>query len=316
MRCRIERRLLILLGIGATVIPIHSQTKPQKPSFEVVSVKPTSNVGFNLAAPQGDRLIMSGQSLRMLLAMAYRDSATGYELEVFGGPDWMDSARYDVEAKADCSGGIISRDQQSLMMQSLLEERFQLKAHVETRDMPAYNLVAGKGGHRLKASADQTPPPPPVVFGQLCGTNPEGFKLPSLPPLPAPGADPSRFISQLPRGATYIMPQDGGVRLQGGSVPIGRFVDLLKRLTGRQVVDKTGITDLFDITLKFSAEGIALIRSPGAPAAGPAVDGALVATDPVPTLFTAIQDLGLKLEPARGPVQVVVIDSVRKPSEN
>ena len=94
----------------------------------------------------------------------------------------MDSARYDVEAKADCSGGIVSNDQLSLMIQSLLEDRFQLKAHVETRDMPIYNLVVGKDGHRLKASADQTPPPPPVVVGQLCGTNPEGFKLPSLPP--------------------------------------------------------------------------------------------------------------------------------------
>jgi len=219
MRRQILRTWFILLGIGVTVIPIHSQTKPQKPSFEVVSVKPTSTLGFNLAAPQGDRLIMSGQSLRMLMAIAYRDSATGYEFEVFGGPDWMNSARYDVEAKADCSGGIISRDQQSLLMQSLLEERFQLRAHVETRDMPIYNLVAGKGGHRLKASADQTPPPPPVVFGQLCGTNPEGFKLPSLPPLPAPGADPSRFMSQLPRGATFIMPQDGGGKASGWVCP-------------------------------------------------------------------------------------------------
>jgi uncharacterized protein (TIGR03435 family) len=216
----------------------------------------------------------------MLMNMAYRDSSQQPPLEIFGGPDWMDSALFDVEAKADCSGGIISSDQHALMIQSMLEDRFQLKAHVETRDMPIYNLVAGKGGHRLKASADQTPPPPPVVFGQLCGTNPEGFKLPSLPPLPAPGADPSRFMSQLPRGATFIMPQDGGVRLQGGSVPISRFVDLLKRLTGRQVVDKTGLTDLFDIALKFSAEGIALLRPPGAPAAGPAVDGPIVAPDP------------------------------------
>jgi len=316
MRHQIERTLFILLGIGVTVIPIYSQTKPKKPSFEVVSVKPTTVVGFNIAIPQGDRLTMSGQTLRMLMALAYRDSATGYEFEVFGAPDWMDSARFDVQAKADCSGGAISRDQQSLMMQSLLEERFQLKAYVETRDMPVYNLVVGKDGHKIKVSSDQTPPAPVVAFAPLCGSNPEGFKPPSMPPLPAPGADPSRFLSQLPRGGLYLMPQDGGVRLQGASVPISRLLDILKRLTARQVIDKTGLTDLFDITLKFSREGIAFLGQPGPTAAGPSVDGALVTPDPAPTLFTAIQDLGLKLEQARGPVQVVVIDSVRKPSEN
>jgi uncharacterized protein (TIGR03435 family) len=103
--------------------------------------------------------------------------------------------------------------------------------------------------------------------------------------------------------------------LQGGSVAIGRFVDVLKRLTGRQVIDKTGLTSLFDIALKFSTDGINTGIAFAGQTPALAVD-APVSADPTPTLFTAIQDLGLKLEQARGPVQVVVIDSVRKPTEN
>jgi len=317
MRRQIEKTLLIFLGIGVAVIPIHSQTKPQKPSFEIVSVKPSPpGTNWLVMPPQGDRMTMSGVSLRILMAMAYRDSATGFEFEVFGGPDWMDSARYDVQAKADCSGGIISRDQQALMVQSILEERFQLKAHLETRDMPVYNLVVAKDGPKLMASADQTPPPPIFPVGQLCNPTADAPKLPALPPIPPAGADASKFLSQLPRGMTWLRQQEGAMTLQGGSVAVSRLVDILKRLTGRQVIDKTGLTSLFDITLKFSTDGIFTgIPLLGQPPPGLSVD-APAAADPAPTLFTAIQDLGLKLEQVRGPVQVVVIDSVRKPSEN
>jgi uncharacterized protein (TIGR03435 family) len=314
MRRQIERTLLVLLGIGVTVIPIHSQTNPQKPSFETVSVKPSPpDSNRTLALPQGDRLTMTGVPLRMMMAMAYRDSATGFEFEVFGGPDWMDSARYDVQAKADCSAGMISRDQQALMIQSMLEDRFQLKAHVETRDMPIYNLVVGKDGPKLKASEDQTPPPPPYQLSQLC----EAFKAPVLPLLPPAGTDPSKTLSQQPRGMTLLRTlPDRATSLQGGSVAVSQLVGIFTRFTGRHVIDKTGITSLSDITLKFSTDGLATGMSfLGQPPPALSVD-APAAADPAPTLFTAIQDLGLKLEPARGPVQVVVIDSVREPSEN
>jgi uncharacterized protein (TIGR03435 family) len=199
------------------------------------------------------------------------------------------------------------------MVQSILEDRFELKAHVETREMPVYNLVVGKDGPKLKTSADQSPTPQLVPGGQLCGATTEPFKPPTLPPFPAAGTDPSKFLSQLPRGGIYLMPasQQSGSVLQGGSVSISRFVDILKRLTGRQVIDKTGLSSLFDIKMTFSTDGLTFFGQP----LGLAVNDS-PAADPAPTLFTAIQDLGLKLEQARGPVQVVVIDSVRKPSEN
>jgi uncharacterized protein (TIGR03435 family) len=303
--------LLILLGIGATVIPIRSQTKP---SFEVISVKPTPSGSLTtVLPPQGDRLNWTGTTLKNMMNVVYQDPATRYPLEVFGGPDWMDSARYDVQAKADCSRGIISREQQMLMIQSLLEDRFQLKAHVETRDMPIYTLVVGKDGPKLKASADQTPPPLLIPASQLCNPTPEPLKLPALPPLPPPGTDPSKVLSFLPRGVMWVQTpqQDATITLQGGALGVDRLLNTLKLLIGRQVIDKTGLTDLFDISLKFSSDGLSL---PGQPSR--LATSAPEAADPAPSLFSAIQDLGLKLEPARGPVQVVVIDSVRKPSEN
>jgi len=331
MRRQIERTLLILLGIGVAVNPIRSQTQPQKPSFEVVSIKPSPPRDFiyQIARPQGERLTLTGASLKGLMGLAYRDSATGEALEIFGGPDWMESALYDIQAKADCSGGIISRDQVSLMLQSMLADRFQLKAHVETRDLPVYNLVVGKDGPKLKASADQTPPPIPVPTSQTCGPASETPTTPpALPPLPPPGTDMSRFMSdlssQLPRGQMIITPASAAaMTLQGNATPISRLVFTLKLMVARQVIDKTGLTGLFDIKFKFSTDGLVFLgrpagvslgqaSGPGGPLAGPAP----VADDPAPTLFSAIQDLGLRLEQARGPIQVVVIDSVQKPSEN
>jgi uncharacterized protein (TIGR03435 family) len=334
MRRQIKRTLLIILGIGSAVIPIHSQTKPQKPSFEVASVKPSPPREFNLviSRQRRDGLSLTGASLKGLMGMAYRDSATGDAMEIFGGPAWMESALYDVQAKADCSGGIISRDQMALMVQSLLEDRFQLKAHVETRELPVYNLVVGKDGPKLKPSADQTPAPIPVPIIQTCGPAPETPPPPSLPPLPPPGTDMAKFMSelssQLPRGQIITLASPTEMTLQGRAAPISRLLFILKLLTGRQVIDKTGLTGLFDIMLKFSPDGLALPgRPPGLPVgpvsgppsgplAGPTVNVAPMAEDPAATLFSAIQDLGLKLEQARGPVQVVVIDSVQRPSEN
>ena len=326
MRRQIERTLLILLGIGAAVIPIRSQTKPQKPSFEVVSVKPSPpnlNIMMRLGGGQrGDRLTLSSVSLRVLVSVAYRDS-NGEPLgspEIFGGPDWMESALFDIEAKTDCSGGIISNDQLALMMQSMLEDRFQLKAHVETRDMPVYNLVVGKDGPKLKASTDQTPLAPLVPMGQLCGSVRETLPAP-LPSFPGPGIDMSQLMSQMPRGAMLVlsgaMEPAGAIAIHGRATSVSRLVNTLKFVTGRPLIDKTGLTGLFDMSLRFRTDGLALPGRPagvtlsGLPAGSPS--GPLEGTG---TLFSEIQDLGLMLEQARGPVQVLVIDSVQKPSEN
>jgi len=328
-----EIRTIAIAVVFLSRSAIAQEEKSKKPSFEVISIKPAPpNLLFRGGGPRGDRLTLSGATLKMLMAMAYRDPANGAVLKVYGEPDWAESAIYDVQAKADCSGGIISSDQLALMIQSLLEDRFQLKAHLEARDMPVYNLVVAKGGPKLKASADQTAPALAQQKREACGPAPDTST--ALPPFPLTGGDISQLLSELPRGMVlFSLQPGGGMSLLGGSIPMSRFVTLLKQLTGKDVIDRTELPGLFDITLKFSSDGLVLPALPpgfaapplpGVPPPGPRggafagtpVNAAPLAPDPLPTLFSAIQELGLKLEEARGPIQVVVIDSVQKPSEN
>jgi len=316
------------------VLPLLSQTTAPKPSFEVVSIKPSPPGNFTRGGgPRGDRFTLSGASLRMLLQFAYQHSSVGFlggQLQVIGGPNWMDSDRYDIQAKADCSGGTIPREQVQLMVQSLLEDRFQLKAHTETRELPIYSLVVAKDGPKIKPSEDQTstpagigPPQPcaPAENAQFPGPGQRGFPFnPNSPP---------------PRGAmTMQMNPTTGLTMSGSGMPITAVVTMLQQQAGRPVIDNTNLKGLFDFKLQFSPEGLATpfgaagFGGPGGgPGAGPAIVGPTgptgpaaapsAASDPVPSLFTAIQEqLGLKLESTKGPVDVVVIDSVQKPTEN
>jgi uncharacterized protein (TIGR03435 family) len=170
------------------------------------------------------------------------------------------------------------------MAQSLLAERFQLKAHWETREMPTYNLVPAKNGIKLKPSQDQSP-----ISIETGPVNP---------------ASP-------PRGTQRMIgkPSPSGFSLSfsGDAVPIDTLASIFQSYAGRPLFDKTGLSGLFDVKLEFFLE-----TSGSNPATLPA------AAEPSGPIFaTAIEEqLGLKLESARGPVEVLVIDSVQKPSEN
>ena len=145
------RVVLIVFAFAFAVFPLLSQTPAApKPSFEVVSIKPSApGLGIRGGGPRGDRFTMVGATIRVLIQQAYsraNNTLPGGQLHIIGAPSWADSERYDINAKADCSVGTPTREQFQLMVQSLLEDRFQLKAHVETRDLPVYNLVVGKDG--------------------------------------------------------------------------------------------------------------------------------------------------------------------------
>jgi uncharacterized protein (TIGR03435 family) len=231
----------------------------------------------------------------------------------------MDSDRYDVQAKADCSGGRIPRDQLQLMVQSLLEDRFKLKAHMETRELPVYELVVGKDGSKIKRAADQTPAVPPLLgLPGPCEPTPAGGPFPGGRggPLPfAPGSAP-------PRGSTFMMISANSMTVKATATRLATVVGMLQQQLGRKVVDKTGLDGLYDLEITFSPEGLEspfgrgfpLPPGPAGPAGGAPPQP--TASDPVPSLFTAIQELGLKLESAKGPVEVLVIESVEKPTEN
>jgi uncharacterized protein (TIGR03435 family) len=321
--------VLLIAAAAFAGMPLFSQTSQiPKPSFEVISIKPTapSTNFIRGGGARGDKYTMTGASLRMLLQNAYQRPSTGgpaSQLQIIGGPNWIDSDRYDIQATANCSQGVLSREQVQLMVQSMLEDRFQLKAHMETRELPIYNLVVAKDGPKIKPSADQTPPPLQAGPPQPCGPAPDPPLTP-FGPLPAPGQrggplDPN-FVP--PRGGMFMMMTPTGLTMQAAGVPLTNMINMLQQLVGRPIIDKTDLKGLFDFKFQFSPEGVTLPSPPGGlqpgPGLGPAGPAATppTAADPVPSLFTAIQELGLRLESAKGPVTVLVVDSVQKPTEN
>ncbi len=257
------------------------------PKFEVASVKPSSENRFMDVRPQpGGRLTATGP-LKLFIQNAY--SLQAYQ--ILGGPAWIESDRFQIDAKAP---GNPDRQQLLRMLQSLLEERFQLQTHHESRDLPVYLLVASRSGPKLaapKAGSCVSPAPGPDV-----------------PPPPRPG-QPAAF----PCGHMGIMLQPSGARAEGGQIEIAELVRILSIIMGRPVQDRTGITSTFDVHLEFTPDTLAAgLPSPMGPAAAaPPSDSA------APSILTTIQEqLGLKLESAKGPVDVLVIDHVARPTPN
>jgi len=285
--------LTLLLGASAIVFvtAVKAQTPGQRPSFEVASIKPNnSGRDGGGAAPRGDRFVANNVTLKNLMFFAYLPRMGRlFSQQIVGGPIWSNTDHFDVEAKADAGRGTVPIDQMRLMVQSMLEDRFQLKVRREMRDLPVYNLVVAKGGLKMKPSADQTAPDPRKGF----------IDFTSLAAESAP----------LTRGAMRVAKGPGISVLTANSIPISALVNnLLQGQSDRIVFDKTDLKELFDIDLRFSNEGGPAL-SPGADAPPP--------SDPSgPSLFTAIQELGLKLEPDKALLEVIVIDSVSKPTEN
>jgi len=256
---------------------------------------------------------MTGVTLKTLLQTAYQRPNPGMssQFETAGGPNWIDSDRYDIEAKADCIAGPIMREQYQLMVQSLVEDRFQLKVRVEPREVPVYELVVGKDGLKMKPSADQTPINPPGNPPVLCGPP---------PPQVAPPAEqrPIPFDPTKMRGFLSMQYSPTAATATGNAVMVRTLLTVLQLEAGRPIVDKTKLTELYDFKLQFSPERMSNPYARGGPLA-PAADpnAPPAATDPVPSLATAIQEqLGLKLESSKGQTEVLVIESAQRPVEN
>jgi uncharacterized protein (TIGR03435 family) len=248
----------------------------QKPAFEVASIKPnTSGQDGGSLGPRGNRLVATNVTLRSLLTFAYAppNGTLLYE-QLVETPEWANTDHLDIEAKAEGEGAVPIQ-QMRLMLQSLLEDRFQLKAHRENRDLPVFNLVLTKRGPT--PSADQTPPDPSRSSLQFSSS--------------------AENQSALPRGAMRITKVASGTTLAGNAITVSRLVTLLQGQSDRMILDKTGFTSLFDINFAYTSAAQASESS-------------------APLLSTAIQDIGLKLEPAKAPVEVLVVDSVHKPSAN
>jgi bla regulator protein blaR1 len=304
---------LALVVVLATS-PVFAQTPDgPKPSFEVSSVKPSTagNNFIGIGRQPGGRFNANNVPLRLLIQNAYRVR----DFQVIGGPSWMGTDRWNIEARAE-EGSIPPQagppdpnvpDPIGLRLQSLLEDRFQLKLHRETRELPTYTLTVAKDGVKMK-SVDA---PPRFTPGQ-------GGGAPPPPPPPAPGGGPPANFTP-PPGSIMM----GSGSLIGGAMTMTQIVNSLSGLVGRTIIDKTDLKGYFDLRLQFAPEsapgGLGPLGPigggpppPGAPGGAPAA-----ASDPAVSIFTAVQEqLGLKLDSTRGPVEVLVIDSVQKPSEN
>jgi uncharacterized protein (TIGR03435 family) len=294
MRYASDKLVSVVAAIAVAAIAAAAQAPPaHKPQFEVASVKPnkSGNLSGGGLRPQGDRFVATNVTLRMLLQFAYRpqDGTPMLNDRLVGGPAWMDSDHFDVQAKLEQDARAIPQEQIRLMLQSLLEDRFQVKAHWETRDLPVYILTIGKGGPKLKLSEDQTPPAP----------------VTTRPPQ-RPGEAPV-----LPRGVFSVMPAPSGMMITGTAIPFSNIIGFIQVRVGRRIFDKTDLKGLYDIRLQFAdslSAPPAAVSTTGEPTPLPEPSA--------PPLAVALDELGLKLDSTKMPLEVLVIDSVQKPSEN
>ena len=277
------------LIIAATTLALFGQQAP-RPQFEVASVKPALPESVMWLRPLPGRLTASA-TLQMLIQNAY--AVQPFQIE--GGPGWIDSDRFEIEAKAD---GNATRDQMFLMLQSLLEQRYQLRFHREMRQLPVYVLVAPTGGLKLPsaqaaACVEPTPDTPPDWAGGRM-----------VPPQARP-APPARC------GAVRVMLEPAGAQMQGAKIPASELARTLSLVMDRTVIDRTGFGGLFDLQMTFLPDE----STPAMPPPPPDVAAALESK--TPSILSALQEqLGLKLESTRGPVEVIVIDHAERPSAN
>jgi uncharacterized protein (TIGR03435 family) len=299
-----------IVVFSATSSALSAQTPDAQVAFEVASVKPAAFVtpgGGPVGMRGGPGTADPGQityrnvSIKNVLTTAY-----GVKPYQINGPSWMDSERYDIIAKLPPD---TTKEQFNLMLQNLLKERFGLVLHHETKDLAVYDLVVGKNGPKFKEAVEVADPPSAPAPGTPMRMTPDKDGFPDLP-------------AGRPNMAS--MNRDGRMRLTARMQQVSGLAGFLGVIAvDRPILDKTGLTGKYDFKLDFSAEGLGgmLARSIALPPAAPGGGGATNAT-PIDgggvSLFAALQDqLGLKLEPKKEPVDMLVIDHVDKvPSEN
>jgi bla regulator protein blaR1 len=259
-------------------------------AFEAASVKPNKSTERNRGAgfQPGGRFLARNMTLRALVAIAYGTPQPLPAFRVVGGAGWTDSDGFDVEAKTvgefqDTQGGPGFSNSGELMLRTLLAERFSLKAHTETRDLPIYALVQARSNGSLGPRLSRSNVDCDVALAAAAASRRAGVA-------PNPGDRPVCAF----RGFT------------GSGVTLGQLSAVLTPFLQRVVLDRTGLDGRFDVDLALTPDQL---RRPDAPVPNASPDG--------PSIFTTLQEqLGLKVESTRGPVEVVVIDAAEHPTAN
>jgi uncharacterized protein (TIGR03435 family) len=268
--------------------------------FEVASIKPFDpSAPLRLSTPPG-RYEAAGLPLPLVFAQAFAVPVD----RIIGLPDWVNTERYAITAKAPdgvrvaFTPGRVSA--MTVMLANLLKDRFKLATHRETRELPVYNLVFARNDKRFGPAFKETSPECRAMISARLEAAQRGGPAPAVPP------DPNGCLS----------PGMGPGIASFKGAPMATIANvILAQQVGRPVIDKTGLTGLYDFTLKWTPQpGSGGLTPFGLPAGGPP-DAAPPADPDAPGLFTAVQEqLGFRLESARGPVEVVVIDRLEKPT--
>ena len=271
------------LVVALVASRVEGQTSGELPAFEVISIKPRASDAPRGPIPNApDRFVRPNVTVSALIEYAYNVR----DFQVIGGPGWVRTDRYEVSAKAETA---VPEAQMQLMVRRLLAERFGLDVKRESREMDTYALVTARRDRQLgekmrPASRD-------------CG-----------PIIDAGNARP-RQGDEPPPCAWFVALMNGFARLRLTGIRVPRFAAVLEPMATRKIVDRTNLTGTYDIELDFLPNaGMLGLPIPNATA--------LQQSD-IPPLATAVQDqLGLKLESERAPVEVILIDSVRQPTAN
>ena len=255
------------------------------PSFEVASIKLNHSVGraSSVGFP-ANGFTATNITTKMLIALAYsvdRFNVWPQDEWLSGGPAWLSSDRYDVQAKVDDAtvqklhalGKDARPDYMKSMIRSLLAERFNLKVSHEVRDLPVYALVVAKAGPKFSPST-----------------------------VPSEQGD-------------HVMTSRGLIECTG--MPTAAFAAALSRELHRKVIDQTGLTGKYDFTLRWTPDQGSVDTPTRPDGSNPETDTSTSSEGSGPSIFTAVQEqLGLKLESTKGPVEIIVIDHIERPSEN
>jgi uncharacterized protein (TIGR03435 family) len=247
-------KLLLLAAIG-----LYLQ------NFDVASVRPQSpdDSSFLVRMPIRGQFTASGAVAKLLVMLAYdvQDS------QIIGGPNWFDTLKWDIQAKSD--NDHYSAEETRLMLQHLLEDRFALRVHRSTAELPVYVLTVAQKGPKFKPSE---------------------------------------------RTATNLRAGRNSISIEAGT--IAQLTPLLATALGRPVIDHTALTGVYDLSVQWDDAPVRNAGLPGIPISQDRAAGA-VAGNEHGSIFSAVPDqLGLRLESERAPVQVLVVDSVQRPSEN
>jgi len=280
--------MLLLCAIAAATLVLSQVKSTDRPSFAVASIKPNGSGGEIPGPPAetDDYFAWTGRTLKTLMRYAYR--VRDWQIE--GGPGWIETELWDVEGRANAEGGgaaskPVDKSAQHArlmsMLQTLLEDRFKMAIQRQTRQSPAYNLLVAKGGPKVEPGD-----------GHYSRAGVETTNPPTWTP---------QHGSIMSRGARTWE------SIEGRAVPMSQLISTLLSYSDRPIIDCTNLKGPYTFKIQWSLE------DPGEGISPAGRRGSAFA----PSFFTAMQEqLGLRLEPTKAPVDFIIIKSIQKPLTN